>query len=78
MAGIEYFPDAPTERGVRHIHELVKAQQEGFRCFVIQMLKVGEVRPNIETHLAFGEALEEAMLGVVKIILPTRSVKPYL
>ena len=69
MAGIEYYPDAPTERGVRHIHELVKAQQEGFRCFVIQMHKVREVRPNIETHLAFVEALEEAKLAGAKAIL---------
>ena len=48
------------------------SRQEGFQyalTFVIQLPKVREVRPNIETHPAFGEALEEAMLGVIKIIL---------
>ena len=70
--GIGYFPDAPTERGIKHIRELIKAQQEGFRCglaFVIQMTKVREVRANIETHPAFGEALEEAKAAGVRIIL---------
>ena len=70
--GIGYFPDAPTERGVKHIRELIKAQQEGFRCglaFVIQMPKVREVRANIETHPAFCEALEEAKAAGVRIIL---------
>ena len=70
--GIGYFPDAPTERGVKHIRELITAQQEGFRCglaFVIQMPKVREVRANIETHPAFCEALEEAKAAGVRIIL---------
>ena len=70
--GIGYFPDAPTERGVKHIHELIRARQEGFWCglaFVIQMPQVKEVRANIETHPAFGEALEEAKAAGVKIIL---------
>ncbi|BAL85013.1 putative sugar fermentation stimulation protein (plasmid) [Selenomonas ruminantium subsp. lactilytica TAM6421] len=71
LNGVGYFPDAPTERGVKHIHELIKARQEGFCCglaFVIQMPKVKEVQANIETHSAFGEALEEAKAAGVKII----------
>ena len=45
--GIGYFPDAPTERGVKHLHELAQAQQAGYRCavaFVIQMEGITEVR----------------------------------
>ncbi len=82
--GIGYFPDAPTERGVKHIRELIRARQEGFWCglaFVIQMPQVKEVRANIETHSAFGEALEEAKAAGVKIITSNYSMnelKDYL
>ena len=61
--GIGYFPDAPTERGVKHLHELEQAQQAGYRCavaFVVQMEGVTEVRPNISTQPEFGTALAEA------------------
>ena len=72
--GIGYFPDAPTERGVRHLHELTRAAGEGFRCavgFVIQTEGVTEIRPNWETHPAFGKALEEAEgAGVAVLMLP--------
>lgn len=69
--GVGYFPDAPTERGVRHIRELIKARKQGYRCgvaFVIQMNGVTEVRPNIETHPEFGEALAEAKQAGVKVL----------
>ena len=68
--GIGYFPDAPTERGVKHIHGLIRAKREGYRCgvaFVIQMSTVKEVRPNVETHPAFGEAWKEAVAAGVRI-----------
>lgn len=68
--GIGYFPDAPTERGVKHIHELIRAKQESYWCgvaFVIQMPKVKEVRPNVETHPAFGEAWREAVAAGVRM-----------
>ena len=72
--GIGYFPDAPTERGVKHLHELVHAANEGVRAiltFVIQMDGVKEVRPNTDTHPAFGTALEEAKAaGVCVLFLP--------
>ena len=70
--GIGYFPDAPTERGVKHLKELTKAQKLGYQCaiaFVIQMEGVTEVRPNIETHPEFGETLEIAQKAGVKVIL---------
>lgn len=68
--GIGYFPDAPTERGIKHIHELIEAKRNGYWCglaFVIQMPKVLEVRPNIVTHPAFGDAWQEALEAGVRI-----------
>lgn len=69
--GIGYFPDAPTERGVKHIKELIKAKQAGYEtyiAFVIQMNGIEEVRPNIETHPEFGAALSEAIKEGVKVL----------
>ncbi len=68
--GIGYFPDAPTERGVKHIHELIRAKKDGYDsgiAFVIQMPRVREVRPNTETHPAFGAALQAALKAGLKI-----------
>lgn len=69
--GIGYFPDAPTERCVKHLRELTKALKEGYIAilvFVIAMPKVSMVYPNAETHKAFGDALEEARQAGVKIL----------
>ena len=69
--GIGYFPDAPTLRGVKHLHELIKAAGEGYRAmlaFVISMPKVTKVLPNVETHPEFGEALAEAKAAGVQIL----------
>ena len=69
--GIGYFPDAPTERGVKHIRELIKAQREGFWCgiaFVIQMNGIREVRPNVATHPEFGKALDEAKAAGIHVL----------
>ena len=69
--GIGYFPDAPTERGVKHLRELTKALKEGYIAilvFVIAMPKVSMVYTNAETHKAFGDALEEARQAGVKIL----------
>ena len=68
--GIGFFPDAPTERGVKHIRELIKAREDGYHsilAFVIQMDGVSEVRANVNTHPEFGEALEEAKNAGVEI-----------
>ena len=79
MDGIGYFPDAPTERGVKHLRELAKSVAEGYRAmlaFVIQMDGVTEVRPNVAMHPEFGEALCAAKeAGVQVLFLPCR-VKP--
>lgn len=69
--GIGYFPDAPTERGVKHLRELTRARTLGYECmiaFVIQMEGVSEVRPYISMQPEFGEALEEAKAAGVKVL----------
>ncbi len=71
--GIGYFPDAPTERGAKHLRELKKAVSEGYLAavaFVIQMDGISEVRPNSETDPEFAKALEEAKeSGVAELFL---------
>ncbi len=69
--GIAYFPDAPTERGVKHIRELTALVREGnpaYILFVTQMKEVTSLRPNDETHKAFGDALREAAESGVRIL----------
>lgn len=69
--GIAYFPDAPTERGVKHIRELIRCRAEGFGAyvlFVIQMKGVRELRPNDATHKEFGEALRYARSRGVELL----------
>jgi len=69
--GIGYFPDAPTERGVKHLHELAQAQREGYQCavaFVIQMEGITEVHPNIHTQPEFGAALTAAKKAGVQVL----------
>lgn len=77
--GIGYFPDAPTERGVKHLKELTTAVEQRFHCciaFVIPMEGITEVRANVETHPAFGVALEEAKAaGVEVLLLPCRVMR---
>lgn len=69
--GIGYFPDAPTERGVKHLHELVHAVKDGYKAslaFVIQMDGINEVRANVEMQPEFGTAMEEAKAAGVQVI----------
>ena len=75
--GIGYFPDAPTERGIKHIQELIKAKDDGYKAvlaFVIQMNGIKEVRPNKETHPEFETAWKEALKAGVEIIFCTCKV----
>jgi sugar fermentation stimulation protein A len=77
--GIGYFPDAPTERGVKHIRELIKAREAGYKtalAFVIQMAGVSEVRPYIDMQPEFGEAMEDAKRAGVDIIFYKCHVEP--
>lgn len=77
--GIGYFPDAPTERGVKHLRELIRAAEAGYRAyvaFVIQMDGISEVRANVETHPAFGAALSEAKAAGVGVLFLPCHVEP--
>ena len=76
--GIGYFPDAPTERGIKHLKELAGAAGQGYHCimaYVIQMEGINEVRPNIATHPAYGKAVEEAIAAGVKVLFLCTEVK---
>ena len=69
--GVGYFPDAPTERGVKHLRELATACALGYKCmlaFVIQMEGIHQVLPNVDMHPEFGQAMEEAKEAGVEIL----------
>ena len=77
--GIGYFPDAPTDRGVKHLRELAKAVKDGYRAalaFAIQMDGIKEVRPNIQTHPEFGTEMQEARDAGVEILFLSCHVEP--
>jgi len=77
--GVGYFPDAPTDRGVKHIRELIKAKKAGYHAmlaFVIQMDGVTEVRANVDTHPEFGDALDDARKEGVEVLFLTCHVEP--
>lgn len=73
------FPDAPTERGIKHLRELERAVAEGHRAtvfFVIQMADVVDFGPNDATHPAFGEALRHAAAAGVEVAAYDCAVTP--
>ena len=75
--GVCAFPDAPTERGVKHLKGLTQAAKEGygaFVLFVIQMPDVKYLRPHDERDPAFGAALREAAENGVTILAMDCSV----
>ena len=77
--GWTYFPDAPTQRGVKHLEELLLAKQEGYEaavCFVIQMADVRGFSPNDRTHPEFGEALRRAAAAGVGVLAYECNVIP--
>ena len=77
--GVVRFPDAPTERGVKHIEELIAAHEAGYEtaiCFIVQMEGMEWVEPNDVTHPAFGEALRKAAKAGVKVMALECHVTP--
>lgn len=69
--GVVLFPDAPTERGIKHINELCKSIKDGYEAylvFIVQMKDVLYFTPNMKTHKAFGDTLIEAQQQGVVIL----------
>lgn len=78
-AGMAYFPDAPTERGAKHLRELIAACRAGYDagvCFVIQRDDVSGFAPNDATDPAFGQALREACRAGVRVTAALCHVTP--
>ena len=77
--GVAAFPDAPTQRGVKHLWELVESLKENdaaYVLFVVQMAEIRALRPNDETHPAFGDALRRALAAGVKVLCYDCAVAP--
>ena len=77
--GAVYFPDAPTERGVKHVEELIACRAAGYEAalfLVVQMERVAFWSPNDRTHSAFGEAVRRAAAVGVEILCRDCRVTP--
>ena len=77
--GVVSFPDAPTERGVKHINELVACLEQGFEAyiiFVVQMKGVVNFEPNAEHHKEFADTLNSAREKGVKVLVYDCLVTP--
>lgn len=75
--GVVMFPDAPTERGVKHVEELIKAKEQGYEAYIIFVIQMDGVRyftPNYRTHPEFGHALGRAESRGVHVIAMDCSV----
>lgn len=69
--GIVRFPDAPTERGIKHMEELIACMEDGYKAyilFVIQMKGMKYFEPNDKTHKAFGDTLRKASKAGVTVL----------
>ncbi len=69
--GIAMFPDAPTQRGINHINELIKAKNEGYDSYIFFAIQMNASRyftPNDKTHAEFKDALINAKKAGVKIL----------
>ena len=77
--GVARFPDAPSERAVKHVEELCQAVKDGYEAyiiFVIQMKGIRYFTPNVDTHPAFAEALKKAKESGVNILAYDCQVTP--
>jgi len=77
--GLALFPDAPTQRGVKHLRELIACHRAGYEtavCVVVQMAGMTAFSPNDRTHPEFGAALREAAEAGVKVLAVECSVTP--
>lgn len=79
--GVASFPDAPTERGVKHLRELVRAKENGYNAYVLFVIQMSGMKlfvPNDERHAAFGEALRQAAMKGVHVLAYGCAVTPDL
>ncbi len=77
--GVARFPDAPTERGIKHLKGLARAVEEGYDAyviFIVQMEGMKRFEPNDATHPQFGEALRRAAEKGVKVVAAECEVRP--
>lgn len=77
--GVALFPDAPTQRGIKHLRELENARRAGFDAallIVIQMKGPRLFRPNRRTHPAFADALAHAAAAGVRVLACDCAVTP--
>jgi sugar fermentation stimulation protein A len=77
--GVVRFPDAPTERGVKHLQELCACKEAGYKAaviFVVQMEGMKHFEPNEKTHPQFGEALRQAQSAGVEVLAYECKVTP--
>ena len=69
--GVMRFPDAPTERGVKHLEGLARCVQEGYEAWAVFVIQTEDVRwmePNRRTHLAFADAMRQAAQAGVHLL----------
>ena len=65
------FPDAKTERGVKHINELIEAKKDGYECYILFLIQMNNVlyfTPNNKMHKELGDALVNAKHNGVKVL----------
>lgn len=77
--GVTSFPDAPTERGVKHINELIKAMKNGYHSYILFVVQMSEVKmftPNKEMHKEFADALRNADKKGIHILVYKCDVTP--
>ncbi len=69
--GVVRFPDAPSERAVKHVEELIQAKRDGYRVFVLFVIQMADVKyftPNEDTHKEFAQALAKAVEAGVELL----------
>lgn len=77
--GVVRFPDAPSERAVKHVEELVKAKEDGYQVYVLFVIQMEEAKyfaPNVDTHPEFAGALCEAAAKGVQVLAYNCLVTP--
>ena len=77
--GVAMFPDAPTLRGAKHVHELISARNEGYLAYLLFLIQMKGVRcftPNDEMHRVFGDAVRLAAENGIHVLAYDCHVEP--